>query len=71
MAHTSGIPATAGSPSFGNPNQAGVSAYTLGNGQVDEYPLSWCIDVEQCYKAIAYFFMNEGAKPEWVAWNES
>lgn len=24
----------------------------------------------QCYKAIAYFFVNEGAKPEWIRWHE-
>lgn len=56
---------------------AGVSAaedqveYTLSNGQIDAHPSSWCIPVEQCYKALAYFFVNEGLRPEWVAWHES
>jgi hypothetical protein len=45
--------------------------YTLSNGQIDAYPRSWCIPVEQCYKALAYFFVNEGLQPEWVAWHES
>jgi hypothetical protein len=57
--------------SLGNPARLGVAGYTLANGQVDEYPLSWCIEVEQCYKAVSYFFVNEGAKPEWVTWHES
>ena len=50
-------------------SRTGVAYYTLSNGQVDEYPLSWCIEVEQCYKALAYFFANEGGKPEWVSWH--
>jgi hypothetical protein len=58
----------AGFRSSGNESRQGVAAYRLSNGQVDEYPLSWCIDVEQCYKAIAYFCVNEGAKPAWVDW---
>jgi hypothetical protein len=45
--------------------------YPLSNGQRDEYPASWCIPVEQCYKAVAYFFVNEGKRPEWLAWHES
>ena len=52
-------------------SRTGVASYTLSNGQVDEYPLSWCIEVEQCYKALAYFFANEGGKPEWVPWHEN
>lgn len=50
--------------------RAGTADFRLGNGQWDEYPLSWCIDVEQCYKAMAYFFENEGARPEWISWHE-
>jgi len=44
--------------------------YQLGNGQIDEHPVSWCIDLEQCYKALAYFFVNEGLRPEWITWRE-
>ena len=61
----------AGFHSMGQPSRSGTAAYTLGNGQVDDYPLAWCIDVEQCLKALAYFFVNEGSRPEWVAWHES
>lgn len=48
----------------------GSASFLLSNGQRDEFPLSWCIDVEQCYKAQAYFFENAGAKPEWINWHE-
>jgi hypothetical protein len=48
----------------------GTAEFRLSNGQRDEYPLSWCIDVEQCYKAMAYFFENAGAKPDWITWHE-
>jgi len=43
-----------------------VCSFRLANGQVDEYPLSWCVGVEQCYKAIAYFYVNQGAAPAWI-----
>jgi hypothetical protein len=56
--------------SAGGPGEGPVE-YTLGNGQVDAYPSSWCIPVEQCYKALAYFFINEGLRPGWIAWHES
>lgn len=46
----------------------GAASYVLANGQVDEYPLAWCINIEQCYKAMAYFFVNDGAMPSWVSW---
>ncbi len=49
----------------------GVESYEFANGQIDEYPLAWCIDVEECYKALAYFFVNEGAQPVWVSWHAS
>lgn len=45
--------------------------YTLSNGQVDEYPQSWCIPLEKCYQALAFFFVNDGMQPGWVSWNES
>src|SRR5262249_52772419 len=52
----------------GDQNRQGVSTYKLSNGQIDEYPLSWCIDLEQCYKAIAYFIVNDGARYDFVDW---
>lgn len=63
-------PGDSGFRSCGEPGRPGVGNFVLGNGQVDEYPLSWCIDVAQCYKAIAYFCANGGAKPEWITWHE-
>jgi len=52
-------------------SKPGSASYVLSNGQVDEYPLAWCVNVEQCYKVLAYFFVNDGAKPDWVSWYES
>lgn len=57
--------------SIGNVDRDGVASYVLDNGQEDEYPLAWCIDVEQCYKAIAYFCVNNGAQPAWISWHEN
>jgi hypothetical protein len=58
----------AGFVSQGDNTKTGRASYTLSNGQIDECPLSWCIDLERCYQAIAYFVVNEGARPDWVSW---
>ncbi|MFY9955959.1 Imm1 family immunity protein [Bradyrhizobium sp.] len=52
----------------GNQDKQGTCAYTLTNGEVNELPLSWCIDLEQCYKAIAYFVVNSGARYDFITW---
>jgi hypothetical protein len=64
-------PADSGFCSVGNAEHAGSERYVLSNGQADEYPLAWCIEVEQCYKAVAYFFVNDGERPDWVNWHET
>jgi hypothetical protein len=61
----------AGFVSQGDLTKAGTASYTLANGQVDEYPLSWCIDLQRCYQALMYFFVNSGAQPDWVTWQKS
>ena len=48
----------------------GTGSYLLANGQKDHYPVAWCIDLEQCYKAVAYFFVNAGERAPWVHWHE-
>src|SRR5215831_19110685 len=45
--------------------------FTLGNGQIDEYPRAWCIPVEECFKAFVFFYVNNGLKPTWIQWHES
>jgi hypothetical protein len=47
----------------------GLCRFRLANGQLDDYPLSWCIDVEQCYKAVSYFYVNQGMAPTWIDWS--
>ncbi len=44
--------------------------YMLSNGQEDHYPVSWCIPLEDCYKSIANFYVNEGLRPDWISWQE-
>jgi len=43
--------------------------FRLANGQVDEYPQSWCIEKEAAYKAIAYFLVNSGERSPHIAWH--
>lgn len=63
------FPEDAGFHSIGDIQREDAASFLLSNGQVDEYPLAWCIDVEQCYKAVAYFFVNDGQQPPWVNWH--
>jgi len=62
------FPEDAGHHSVGDTERNGTNSFLLSNGQVDEYPAAWCIDLEQCYKAVAYFFVNVGDRAPWVNW---
>ena len=46
-----------------------MTEFLMANGQADEYPLSWCIDKEMAYKALAYFFVNSGDQSPHIAWH--
>jgi hypothetical protein len=37
----------------------------------DEYHLAWCIELESAYKALSYFFVNDGEKPPFIVWHEN
>ncbi|MED5596228.1 Imm1 family immunity protein [Janthinobacterium sp. P210006] len=54
--------------SLGDEEADGACSYLLTNGQVDEYPEAWCIDVEQCQRAFLAFFKTGGAQPAVIAW---
>lgn len=72
--HGSCISASAGDDGSVTKDQedaVGTVAYARANGQIDEVPLSWCIHLEQCYKAIAYFFVNDGARYDFVSWQSA
>jgi len=55
----------------GAQEKEGTCTYKHDNGETSELPLSWCIDLEDSYKAIAYFFVNHGACYDFVAWQEA
>ena len=61
-------PGDSGFRSRGDPSRSGLRAFTLANGQADEFPLAWCIDVERCYKAVASFHVNDGGRPGGIDW---
>lgn len=54
--------------SLGDEEADGACSYLLSNGQVDEYPEAWCVEVEQCQRAFAEFFRTGGARPAAIAW---
>lgn len=54
--------------SLGDEEADGVCSYLLANGQVDEYPESWCVDAEHCQQALLAFFRTGGARPAAIAW---
>jgi hypothetical protein len=57
------FPGDSGFVSGGGADIGAHVQYKLSTGQIDEYPQSWCVPVEQCFKALAYFFVNGGATP--------
>ncbi|TIV65403.1 MAG: hypothetical protein E5V89_28005 [Mesorhizobium sp.] len=60
-----------GSVTQGAQDTDAMCSYTLANGQIDEYPLSWSVPIKRCYEAIAYFFRSGGGRYELVAWQEA
>jgi hypothetical protein len=48
----------------------GTAPFRLSNGQDDQYPLSWCLDTDECYKALIEFFSQNGEKPKCIEWHE-
>ena len=54
--------------SLGDEEAEGACSYLLANGQVDEYPEAWCVDVEQCQRAFLSFFKTGGVRPDAIAW---
>ena len=54
--------------SLGDEEAEGSCSYLLSNGQVDEYPEAWCVDVEQCQRSLIEFFRTGGARPAGIAW---
>ncbi|WP_296743768.1 Imm1 family immunity protein [Mesorhizobium sp.] len=60
-----------GSVTKGAQDHDATCTYMLANGQVDEYPLRWCIPIDQCYEAIAHFIRTNGGRYDLVAWQES
>ncbi len=65
------FPGDSGFVSGGESTNKEPIAYTLSNGQVDQYPQSWSVPVEQCFEALVYFFANDGARPQGISWHES
>ena len=61
-------PGDSGLRSSGDASRSGTAQFTLDNGQVDEYPLAWCLDVDQALRVVSYFCVNDGERPDWVDW---
>ncbi|PMQ16312.1 Imm1 family immunity protein [Janthinobacterium sp. AD80] len=55
--------------SLGDEEAQGGCSYLLSNGQVDEYPEAWCVDVAGCEQAFIAFFKAGGARPNAIAWD--
>lgn len=53
---------------LGDEEAEGVCSYLLSNGQVDEYPEAWCVEVAHCQRAFIEFFRTGGARPAAIAW---
>jgi hypothetical protein len=64
-----------GDPGFTtrNPSYAGspddILAFTLPNGQTDEYPAGWWLPDQVVFRALEYFYAHGGMAP-WLTWND-
>jgi hypothetical protein len=47
-----------------------VARFRLCNGQIDTYPVAWCIPVDACFRAVVFFYVNDGARSDRVNWHE-
>ena len=54
--------------SLGHDDAQGTASFRLSNGQFDDCPRAWCIDLAQCYQAVAYFVAHDGGQPGWLRW---
>ncbi len=62
-----------GDPGFtsrGADESAATEPFVLSNGQVDRYPINWCVALEECFHAFAYFCVNHGERYPHVSWHE-
>lgn len=64
-------PGDSGFHSCGDADRVGDVCFRLDNGQLDSYPLAWCIDIGECLAALAFFHANAGARPAQVTWQEA
>lgn len=62
-----------GSYSSRNPDYQGDMEaeldFLLSNGQLDSYPLAWCLPLERVEAALNYFKTN-GQPPSFVVWHD-
>ncbi len=56
--------------SQGKDNSQKLISFTLANGQVDEYPASWCIDSQTAHEGIRFFLESGGKRPQNINWND-
>jgi hypothetical protein len=64
-------PGDSGLRSSGDTTRTGSARFRLDNGQSDEYPLAWCVEIDRALKAVSCFCVNDGARPDGVDWVES
>lgn len=46
-----------------------VAEFSFSNGEISEYPLSWCLPVEEIDKALLYFEENY-KPPMFITWHK-
>lgn len=63
------FPGDVGFVSGAQENGSKMIEFHMANGQVDEFPHSWCICRESVYKSISYFFVNAGEQYPHIAWH--
>jgi hypothetical protein len=56
-------------PSYAGPQNAVLPYLLTSNGQLDEYPVSWTIALDEAIRAVEYF-VQTGENAPWITWHD-
>jgi hypothetical protein len=65
-----------GGPGFSSRNLCEANSdetmiqFQLSNGQIDEYPVSWTLSLEDAFAACEYFLLNRGERSPAIVWHD-
>ena len=53
-----------------NSDETMMMQFQLSNGQMDAYPVSWTLSLEDAFAACEYFLLNQGERSPAIIWHD-